>query len=770
MMHQAKASKRSAIDPARLLDMLSRDDDGGLLHVEHLPSRDAGCADWPDWVNPQVRAAVEGTGITRLWAHQREAADLAHDGTHVMLCTGTASGKSLAYLMPALTAVADGSAAPTGRGATALYLAPTKALAADQEAAIRRLEIPGVRAATLDGDTPRDERRWVREHAQFVLTNPDMLHHSLLPGHDRWSSFLRALRLVIVDESHTYRGVFGSHVALTLRRLRRVAARYGSEPTFVLTSATIAEPARHARDLIGVDVTCVDDDRSPRAAQTFALWEPPMQEGPQGVSRRSAVAESGRLMSALVAEGVQTLTFAKSRVGVEVVSEIVKDTLPVTPVAAYRGGYLPEERRELESALRSGRLRGLAATNALELGIDISGLDAVILAGWPGRMASLWQQAGRAGRRGSTSLVVFVAADDPLDSFLVHHPRAIFGSPVEAATVDPQNPHVLAPHLAAAAYELPVTEADQAHFGPSMTDVLNVLVRGGILRHRPRGWFWARDDRPSEHFSLRGTGGQEVRIVETRTGRVLGTVDGDRADHTVHAGAVYVHQGRCHVVTELNLDDGSAHVVVGDPGWSTVARSVSSFDIVRTDRQRQWGDVAVGFGDLRVRGRVTSFLRLSRTGETLGEHPLDLPERELTTKGVWWSAPEETLLAGGLDPADLPGALHAAEHAAIGMLPLVAQSDRWDVGGVSTAFHPDTGLPTVVVYDGQPGGAGFAERGYRRMREWLAATRQAIAACPCRRGCPSCIQSPKCGNGNEPLDKPGAVLVLDAVLAAADDD
>ncbi len=758
---------RTTPPPEQSLARLTEADPGCLLHVEDLPAREARHTDWPQWVHPQVRAAIEGDGVERLWSHQRRVADLVHAGHHVMLCTGTASGKSLAYLLPALSAIADGASAPTGRGASVLYLAPTKALAADQEAALRRWAIPGVRAATLDGDTPRDERRWVRDHAQLILTNPDMLHRTLLPGHERWASFWRALTMVVVDESHTYRGVFGSHAALVLRRLRRVAARYRADPTFVLTSATIDRPAQHAQDLIGLPVECVDDDGSPRAARTFALWEPPMQDGPRGPARRSAVSEAGRLMTALVDSGIQTLTFARSRVGVEVVAGMVRGDLPGTPVAAYRGGYLPEERRGLEADLRSGRLRGLAATSALELGIDISGLDAVILAGWPGRMASLWQQAGRAGRRGERSLVVFVAADDPLDSYLVHHPSAIFGRPVEAATVDPGNPHLLAPHVAAAAYELPVTDADATYFGQELAPVLDALTRRGILRRRPRGWFWTRDDRPTDQFSLRGAEGQEVRIVESRTGRVLGTVDADRADHTVHTGAVYVHQGRTHVVTELDLTDGSAQVVVGDPGWSTVARSVSDFAITRTEREATWGDVTLGFGDLRVRTQVTSFLRLSRTGETIGEHPLELPERELRTKGVWWTAPEEFLWDAGLDPADLPGALHAAEHAAIGMLPLVAQSDRWDVGGVSTALHPDTGLPTVVVYDGLPGGAGFAARGFARMQRWLTATRQAIVDCPCRAGCPSCVQSPKCGNGNDPLDKQGAVAILGAVLSEA---
>ena len=760
----AAGEPRGDFDARAALAALEGVGTGCLLHVHQLPGRPAHEAGWPEWVNPQVGAAIKGTGVDRLWSHQRRAADLAWSGRHVVLSTGTASGKSLGYLLPMLSAVADGTAAPTGRGATAIYLAPTKALAADQEARIRGFAIPGIRAATLDGDTPLDERRWIRDHAALLLTNPDLLHHTLLPGHERWASFFRALKYVVIDECHVYKGVFGSHVAGVIRRLRRIAARYHADPTFVLASATVATPGLHARELTGLPVHEVTADGSPRAPMLVGLWQPGAKPGSgQETARRSAVAESADLMAALIGQGVQTLTFARSRVGVEVVAEMVRSSA-AGPVAAYRGGYLPEERRALEADLRTGTLRGLAATSALELGIDVSGLDAVLLAGWPGTLASLWQRAGRAGRSRRTSLVVLVADDDPLDAFLVHHPESIFERPVEAATLDPGNPFVLAPHVAAAAHELPVTTSDAQLFGPALPGILDSLVAGSILRKRPRGWFWARDDRPADHFSLRGGGEDDVRIVETRTARVLGTVDAARAHTCVHTGAVYLHQGQSHVVTELDLEGTTAQVVVGDPGWSTVAQSVSAFDIQRSERETRWGDALVHFGTLKVRTRVTSFQRLLPSGEVIGIHPLDLPERELVTRGVWWTIEEEELLAEGLEPGALPGALHAAEHASIAMLPLVAQSDRWDVGGVSTALHPDTGLPTVVVYDGYPGGAGFAERAYAEAATWLMATRAAITGCGCSDGCPACVQSPKCGNGNNPLDKAGAVLVLDRVL------
>jgi len=783
MLPDPPPATRPAFDPAAVLARLSRGARGErLVHVHEVPARHEVTAPWPDWVAPPVYAAFTTAGIEQLWSHQREAADLAHGGSHVVISTATASGKSLGFLLPVLTALVDGATAPSGRGATALYLSPTKALAADQMARLTGLAIPGLRAATYDGDTPPDERRWVRDHSQYVLTNPDLVHYSMLPGHERWAPFLRSLRYVVIDECHVYRGVFGSHLAVLIRRLRRVAARYGASPTFILASATVADPQAQASALVGMPVRAVTLDGSPRESMTFGLWEPGLVGGLRGGGddldlidaphRRSAVAEAADLLADLVVDGVQTVAFARSRAGVETVAASARRSLSeVDPaleasVAAYRGGYLPEERRELEQRLRSGALRGLAATNALELGIDVSGLDAVLLAGWPGTRASLWQQAGRAGRTGSRSLAVLVAGDDPLDTYLVHHPEALFGQPVEAAVLDPQNPYVLAPHLCAAAAELPLTEADTEVFGPTMTGLLDVLVARELLRRRPAGWFWTRPERATDHVSLRGTG-ETVRIVERSTGRVLGTVDGAAAHSSVHTGAVYVHQGQPYVVAHFDVEDSHAAVVSGDPGWSTQARSVSAFDIGRIERSRDWGPVELCFGSVDVRSQVTSFLRIRPGGEILGEHPLDLPERTLHTKAVWWTMTEGMLSAAGVAEPDIPGAAHAAEHAAIGMLPLVATSDRWDIGGVSTALHPDTGRPTILVYDGHPGGAGFAERGFLAAATWLAATRDAILACECSSGCPSCVQSPKCGNGNEPLDKAGAVRLLTAVLVGA---
>jgi DEAD/DEAH box helicase domain-containing protein len=745
-----------------------------VTHVEHVAAREGRRAAWPVWV-PQLlvdRLALQG--IPAPWEHQAAAADLARGGDSVVLSTGTASGKSLGYLLPVLSALLEDETS------TALYLSPTKALATDQLRAIRSLNLMQVRAATYDGDTAHEERDWVRRFGTLVLTNPDMLHRSVLPRHGDFSRFLRGLRFVVIDECHTYRGVFGSHVAQVLRRLRRVCARYGASPVFLLASATVSEPAVSASRLVGLPVVAVTEDASPRGTTEFALWEPPLMPafgngqsgGENGAPvRRSATAETGDLLADLAVEGARTIAFVRSRRGAEAVAINARRSLQeaapeLAPrVAAYRGGYLPEERRELERRLQSGDLLGIAATNALELGVDVAGLDAVVLSGWPGTVASVWQQAGRAGRAGQGALAVFVARDDPLDTYLVHHPEALFGRAVEATVLDPSNPYVLGPHLCCAAAELPLTDADLPLFGDGTEELLADLVRRGLLKHRPRGWFWTSRERPDA--DLRGAGGVPVRLVEAATGRLLGTVDNSSAHSQAHTGAVYVHQGESYVVELLDLEEAVALVRPDEPDYSTSARDITDITIAETLRQTAYDGVVLSFGTVDVTHQVVSYLKKRiGSGEVLGEELLDLPRRQLTTRAVWYTLSAELLAAASLEWGDIPGAAHAAEHAAIGLLPLFATCDRWDIGGVSTALHADTGLATVFVYDGHPGGAGFSERGYTRAGDWLEATRNAICSCECATGCPSCVQSPKCGNGNEPLDKAGAIRLLDAVLAS----
>jgi DEAD/DEAH box helicase domain-containing protein len=743
---------------------------GRLTYVTTLPGRAGVHADWPGWTPAELRGALAGSGVIAPWLHQAAAAELARSGQNVIISTGTASGKSLAYLLPALAGILDGG--------TALYIAPTRALAADQLKLIRSLGIARVRAAVVDGDTPWTERTRARSHANYLLTTPDMLHQSLLPGHARWNGFFRRLRYVVVDECHTYRGVFGSHVAHVLRRLRRVAYHHSAtEPVFVLASATISEPAQCGALLTGRGVVAVSADGAPRAPLTFALWEPPLTgvRGEAGAPvRRAATTEAAHLLAQLVCAGVPALAFVRSRRGAESVAQSARRQLAeagaadlAERVAAYRSGYLPEERRALEDALRTGEITGLAATTALELGVNVTGLDAVLMAGWPGTRAALWQQAGRAGRAGRDAVAVLIARDDPLDTYLVHHPEALLGAPVEATVLDPDNAYVLAPHLCAAAAELPLTAHDLASFSPAAGTLADSMAADGLLRGRAGRWFCTRQGLTTR-TGLRDTGGWPVRIVELATGRLVGTVDEPSAHFIAHTGAIYAHQGETYLVSKLDLAERIALVELADPGYTTVARELTSVDLVSELAHTAWGDASICFGDVLVTRQVVSFARRrTETGLLIGEDLLDLPERQLPTRAVWWTisaGQRAKMAAAGID---LPGAAHAAEHAAIGLLPLVAACDRWDVGGVSADPHPATGRLTVCVYDGHAGGAGFAERGFAAAAAWLSATADAIASCECTAGCPSCIQSPKCGNGNHPLAKSGAVTLLRCLLAGA---
>ena len=838
--------------------------DGRLVHLQRTPARPAQHSEWPAWADPLLVTAYRHLGVETPWVHQTRAADAVHTGRHTVLATGTGSGKSLAAWLPAISDVlASQGAGPAsgpateiteaterraggraripgsriseyGRHPTTLYLSPTKALAADQAASLERLvaeveaiqradgipagSIRTVRTGTCDGDTPLPERDWARAHADVVLTNPDFLHFSLLPGHERWTRFLRSLRYVVIDECHAYRGILGAHVALVLRRLLRLARRLrpdGPGPVVLCASATAGEPALTAARLIGVApdaVLAVTDDGAPAGERTLALWQPALREpwllwdrrnpggsahtaagsaGGAGTSRnagpdtldptedpsarRSAVVEAAELLADLLSVGARALVFVRSRRSAEIVAEHARRILGrsqpelIGAVAAYRGGYLPEERRALEKDLRRGHLRALATTNALELGIDVTGLDAVLIAGWPGTRVSLGQQAGRAGRAGTRGLAVLIASDNPLDAYLVHHPDTVFAAP-EATVFDPANPYVLAPHLCAAASEAPLRETDLALFGLPDESLLADLAARGALRRRPAGWFWntSLPGRAQDLTSLRGDGPPEVPVVDAATGTVIGTVDGAAADSTVHEGAVYIHQGRSYVVTDLT-EEAALVTEKAAIGYRTRAREHSSVRIIGERDAQMWGDgIRWSFGSVEVTSQVIGYTELTLpTMEVVAQHELDMPEHVLPTAAVWWTIPADLTQAAGIAPGDLPGALHAAEHASIGMLPLLATCDRWDIGGLSISSHPQTGAPTVFVHDGHAGGAGFAERGYRVGAQWLEATLAVVESCACTAGCPSCVQSPKCGNNNEPLDKAGAITLLRLLTQAA---
>ena len=754
------------MNPRAFLDALRSEDRNALaaVTVVELPARPPLVEPFPTRLPEILTGRLRLLGLEGLYPHQRRALDAVLDGRNVIVATGTASGKTLIYNL----AFAD--AAIRDPKSTALYLYPTKALARDQLRQVRTLKLPQVRAAVYDGDTPHAERALIRKNANLVMSNPDMLHISLLPNHARWADFLLRLSLVVVDEAHTARGVFGSHVSMVTRRLRRLVAHYGGDPRFVLASATIGNPRELAARLTGLEFEEVTEDTSPAGEKLFALWNPPVVDDATGV-RRSPLTEGAHLLARLVEGGVRTIAFARSRRAAELLAEFARRDLPATlkdKVKAYRAGYLPDERRRLERALSEGELLGVASTTALELGMDIGSLDAALLVGYPGTRASMWQQAGRAGRTEEGSLAVLVAQDDPLDQYLVTHPEDLFDKPPEAAVIDPTNPFVLEPHLACAAREQPLGEGELRFFGSPelVAPAIGRLEERGELLRRKALWHRRGKGSPHKAVDIRSGSGALYAIVVEETGELLGTTDESRAFVQVHPGAIYLHQGEQFEVQDLDLERKVALVSRSDADFYTQSRDVTDIRVTRALEEARVGATPCSYGEVHVTRQVVGFVRKAHsTGSIVDSVPLDLPAQTLETKALWWAIPQAVLSRAALTPLRIPGAAHAAEHATIGLLPLVATCDRWDVGGVSTSYHEDTDSCAIFIYDGYQGGAGIAERGFRSAQRLLQATLETVHGCQCDVGCPSCVQSPKCGNGNEPLDKPGAVALLAAMMS-----
>jgi DEAD/DEAH box helicase domain-containing protein len=722
-----------------------------LAHLTTEPEREARFAPLPDELDVKARAAI---GVERLYGHQRAAWEAAARGEHVLVTTGTASGKTLAFNLPVLDAIAR---APKTR---ALYLYPTKALAQDQFRTLSALTLPKLRPAIYDGDTPSEQRRQIRKWANVVLTNPDMVHVGILPNHDRWGDVLANLRYIVVDEAHVYRGVFGSHVANVLRRLRRLARVYGSEPQFLLASATVSNPGELGASLLGERVTVVGDDAAPRAERTIVLWNPQLLDEELGL-RTSALAEAAKLQATFVERGLRTLTFTKSRKAAELVHRFTAERLgDDAHLSPYRAGYTAAQRREIERRLAEGDLLGVSATNALELGIDVGLLDAVISVGFPGTVASLRQQWGRAGRRGS-GVAVLVASEDGLDQFFMREPDKLLGRRVEAAILDHANPRVLAGHVRSAAYEAPLTDDDADTLGP---EAIAAAHEDPLLKATPAGIVWAGREHPAAHVPLRSTDPDAFTVVDVDTGDVLGLVERSRAYSTVHEGAIYLHLGESYLVRELDLTTMHAIVEPIRADWYTQAKKETMTSIVAARRSEWRLGLELSFGEIEVTEQVVAYERKTVSGqERIELVELDLPTTTFSTEAVWF-LPEAHQLAELEEMPRLLGTLHAAEHALIALLPLWAMCDRWDIGGLSTNIHPQTGRPTVFVYDGHAGGVGITERGFEQFEGWVADTAAMIRGCPCSSGCPSCVQSPKCGNLNEMLDKAGALTFLQRLV------
>ncbi|MEX0768247.1 MAG: DEAD/DEAH box helicase [Microthrixaceae bacterium] len=747
-------------DPAtKITQVLNRlAQDARLVHIEQIPPRSAGF----EAVQPPLpEELLSHLPHSQFWSHQAQAISLARAGESLVVATGTASGKSLCYQVPIAESVLSGS--------TALMIYPTKALARDQLLSLTAWQVPGLTAAAYDGDCSPQERSWVRDHANVLLTNPEMVHQTILANHRRWAKYLQSLKFVVVDELHTLRGVFGTHVSQILRRLRRLIRFYGGEePTFIFSSATIGHPAELASSLCGQKVSVVQQDASPSGQRSIALWNP--AEVTDG-DRWSINTEAALVASELITAGLRTLVFCGSRRGTEVVATGLRELLPdplSERVRSYRAGYLPHERREIEAELLSGQLLGVVATNALELGINIGGLDAVVLCGFPGTIASFRQQLGRSGREQLGSLAVLIAAENQLDQWMMRHPEELFARVAEPAVINLDNPYVFVPHLGCAAFELPLSREDAAYWPTQLDEGIRQLVIEDRAVVTSQGdeqkVHWSGRGSPAPTIGLRSASRGEFRIM-TQAGQMIGTVDSARAYEVIHEGAIYLHQGSAWRVTELDLAARSALVVPSDDDTYTQARSSISISLLKVDDQRRVGSSSLHLGSVEVTSQVTGFqTQRIATHQVVSRDVLELPAVTLQTRAVWYTFPESVIAAAQLNPPDLPGALHAAEHAAIGILPLFTICDRWDVGGVSTEWLSETNLPTVVIHDAYPGGAGVAELAFGVADSHLSATLEVLQSCPCLEGCPSCVQSPKCGNGNEPLDKEAAGRLLQAVL------
>jgi DEAD/DEAH box helicase domain-containing protein len=724
-----------------------------IAYVGTEAPRPARTSPTPNELDDRVRAALP---FDSLYRHQAEAWEAAQRGEHVVVTTGTASGKTLAFNLPVADALAR---EPKLR---AFYLYPTKALAQDQARALSALGVKGLRPAIYDGDT-ETERRWqIRKWANVVLTNPDMLHVGILPHHERWGDLFQNLRYVIVDEAHVYRGVFGSHVANVLRRLRRVAGIYGAEPQFLLASATIANPGELARSLLGADASVVSGDAAPRAERTVAFWNPPLEDEELGL-RASPLGEASRLMADLVSRGLRTICFAKSRRAAELIHRFTVERLgdadEASRLAPYRAGYTPQQRREIERRLVEGELLGVAATDALELGIDIGLLDCAISVGFPGTVASLRQQWGRAGRRGH-GLAVLIASEDALDQYFMREPETLLGRRVEAAILDHANHRVLDGHVLAAAFEAPLDDGDRRTLGDAALERAPDLPE---LRKASSGFVWAGRDYPAARTSLRSTSPDAFTVVDADTGSILGLVERERAYSTVHEGAIYLHLGEQYHVFELDHHQRTALVEPFSGDYYTQAKKETMTAIDGVTRLERRLGLELSFGRVSVTEQVVAYQKKSRDGKQLDLVPLELPETTFETEAIWY-LPEAEMLEGLESLPRLLGSLHAAEHSMIALLPLWAMCDRWDIGGLSTNLHFQTGRPAVFIYDGHPGGVGITERGFQAFEGWVADTAKLLEGCPCERGCPSCVQSPKCGNLNDMLDKAGALTLLRRML------
>jgi DEAD/DEAH box helicase domain-containing protein len=738
---------------------------GQITGIEPLPSRAPKYAE-PDPALPKPLAdLVEKMGIPRLYSHQVELLKHARLGRNVIITTATASGKTLAFNLPVFeTMLRESGDSPTeSHGAlrrdsprfpTALYLYPMKAVTQDQLKVLKELELGlelELHPAVYDGDTPADKRPRIRQRSRIVLSNPYELHQ-ILPYHYQWQTFYRNLRYCIIDEAHTYRGVFGSNVAQLIRRLRRICAYHGSDPQFFLASASIANPQELAEKLTGKEFIHVGDDGAPRGRTYLVFWNPLAN------AETSIHVQTQQVVAYFAKSGFQTVCFVQSRRLAELISRWVKEHTPELAVSPYRAGYIPEDRRAIEAGLSSGALRGVVSTDALELGIDIGSLDCIVIAGYPGSLASFWQQAGRAGRKLQDSVVVFIGYADALNQYLLRNPALILERGFEAAVIDLTNPYIISGHLACAASELPLRkeEVDEVR-RPAVKALEDKL----ILRPTPVGWIYAGRTRPQEEVALEAIEESTIEIVAD--GRVIETMDKTRACREAYPGAVLLHQGETYLVKSLDLENQRAEVERKDVDFHTQVITREEMRLLETQQQRLLNPgITLSLGRLEVTATYTGY-RVRKYDQLLATHPLSLPPVKFPTVGIWLIFSGETALELQEQNSDFTGGLHAAEHALIALAPLVAMCDPRDIGGGSYRMFPDTMQPTILIYDGYEHGIGISEKLYSEFDRLSRVTRDMVIQCGCEKGCPACVLSPRCGDANEPIDKQTAVSILSSL-------
>jgi DEAD/DEAH box helicase domain-containing protein len=765
-----------------IAELKSRDPASDVITAIHqIPAREAQWAPMPDWIRPELAEAYRAKGLVQLYSHQAEAADRVRKGRNVVVVTPTASGKTLCYNLPVLNAVLEN---PDTR---ALYLFPTKALAQDQ---LAELEDLGRRTGdrwgvfTYDGDTPADARRAIRQQGHIVITNPDMLHTGILPHHTRWTRLFENLSFVVIDELHAYRGVFGSHLANVLRRLLRIARFYGKSPQFICSSATIANPGELAARLLEAEVEVVDVNGAPSAQKNMVFFNPPVVNRFLGI-RRSYIHESYRLAQEFLKRGLQTIVFANSRLYTEILLTYLKQANPQPPgqpevIRGYRGGYLPLERREIERGLRSGQIRGVVATNALELGIDVGSLDVSILAGYPGTIASTWQRAGRAGRRSGVSCAILVASSRPLDQFIVRHPDYFFGSSPEHAYIQPDNLEILVNHLKCAAFELPLAQ-DEMFGAADLAAICERLAEAGYLHRSGDYWHWTQEAYPADTISLRSVSSDNFVIIdETDAPEVIGEVDFSSALTTVHPKAIYLHGGQQYHVERMEFDQRKAFVkrVVVDYFTDAIRYTqIRPLDVA--EEAAVHGPALRTHGDVQVRSQVVGFKKIKFfTLENVGSGKLELPENEMHTTAYWITLSQELLASLPFSISERQDGMFGLLHALESVACLLLMCDQRDLGAtIGEGAPPGDGeiewppfkaadrgrteeffRPTLYLYDAYPGGIGMSEPLYHMHDQLLHRTRELIAACPCQNGCPSCVG---------PAGDTGA-LAKDAALAIVD--